>query len=753
MLSESHNRKSLQDVLRFALTNPCVPPNSLGETGTHAWVKSAYELGQSLMLKRAFARMQANGRETGERRQWEFGLDLQSLPVRTVALVLKGLMRGKYIGTGDKAFETARDTLRDYRGSGERDRMELFRAMVASFSTFEAGAREFHRIMAGTGLELREWEDEEVTVVLLRALRSDARDAMFDDLQQDLQKRKSEGRLTAKGWNWSLRERLRAGNPDEAMSAMETSVGEMRGAGVLPDQETFQVVLLQKLETSSGSKVDVQTLPDGYIDKVWETSALLGIDPSDGVWNKAFGRLVRMIDQAPGLSQEERRGAIYTAYENAVRAGARVTVPLAKQVVDRLVKGKVQEADSKANYARVNNVRSDLGAAMDESEEIVRASSMRLLERDEALRSIYMVCLAGAIAGSNVVPDAVSLLDEMRRRHITLDRVTAMRLTIDLMDRAEQHHDAFRAYSYVRALDETQMREDGYMEVIQHFIRLVLPKSPWPAPKLTFEFLRDMRDVGVPPQAKVYTMMVNEYTQYLRRRRRERASTLAMGAVLADSTTADERIASNTIQTIQKIHSIVKLDSFLDVDLALLTALMDAYNQLQLWSETFELWNEIVMRHRGERASEDSRMTTIQRVAYRPALSVILDACGYSGNLTRARKIWEWAHGRDMIRTSYGNWKSWIECLCRCGKLSEACDIVRGPFQEEWLKDEAREGIKVDEDELPVLEMLVRFSWRDRSDWTEVKEMLVKEFPEQWELLKERKVVKARELDVQQKGL
>ena len=750
LLSLSSNRRIVEDVIRFALSNPNVPPGSLGELGTYAWVKSAYECGRRSLVQRAFG-IQILLIERNDR-GW-YGLDLLEQPVGVVLVVLKTVLQGhKHKEVGEKAFGVVLQTLKDYRGTSTRDRVDLFRGIVDEVSRPDE-ARRVYAVGREAGIEWCDVEDETITAALLDALpvplpgsgsgSGSEPDEMREDLERDLRTRREQGRLTIKGWNSLIRGRIRATDEpsDESIAGL---IEEMRRAGVSPDQETFQLVLSARLDSLADSEVDVRTLPDGYIDKVWEVSAMLGLDPVDDVWERAFGKVIRIIDSsAPGSTEQERIDSIYTAYENAVRAGARVTIPLAKMIVDRLT-----SATSTQDYARVNNVRSDLGAAMDESDDLARARSMRMVERDEALRSIYMVCMDGALAGTNVVPDAIALLDEMRRRHVVLGHSSSMRLMISLMDRAEHHHDAFRAYSYVRSLDPTDMGEIDYLQIIQHFIRLVLPKSPWPLPKLTFEFLRDMRDVGIPPQAKVYTMMINEYTRYLRRRRRERAASSSSGEL----TGVDERIASHTIQTIQKIHSIVKLDSFLDIDLALLTALMDAYNQLQLWPETFEIWNEIVGRHRAERDATGG-MTSLQRVAYRPALSVILDACGYSGNLGRARKIWEWAHGRDMIRCGYGNWKSWIETLCRCGKTMEACDIVKGPFKREFLTGEPGSVSRVDEDELPVLEMLVRFSWRDKSDWIEVRSMLETEFPEQWEALKARKVVKGRELAAEQKDI
>ena len=717
----------------------------------------------------------------------------------TLGWIMRALIRGRKDGPGlqlslrrvRQLMETHRNIL-DVPGAEEK----VYEVILEEYATREA-SEEFERIWQDVrekGLKVEEAVDVKVLRMTPRGKKA------YRVLDEELRTRQKDGRLGIHGWNWMLQSRLdnaRGSSEEEPpsssviMDLAEQTVNEMRSANVEPDQETFAVIVSAQI-----SRIPLDTLVEGYVDRVWEVSSILGLDPEDKVWEACVEQVVGLIKNS-GSDEADKRESIYSAYERAVRAGSKVTIRLARLAVDQIAS---HSAGLEPDYARVNNIKADLAAAMDESKEIMLDSERTLKERDDDLRAIHLVSLQGAMRrGSenetvkDIIPDTIAVLDEMRKRSITLPHQMTLDTILDLMSRAQHHHDAFRAYSYVRALAPGRLSEEDHLEILQHFIRLSLPKSPWPLPKLTFEFLRDMRDSGLPVRAKVYTMMVNEYTRYLRRRRKGRGDNLGASATTSATPSGtevggpDQRILSNTLQTIQKIHSIVKLDSFLDVDLPLLTSLMDAYNQLQLWPETFELWNEIVARHRMERGVDpdlvDSTQTALQRMAYRPALSVILDACGYSGHLSRARRIWEWAHERDMIRCSYGNWKSWIECLCRCGKTMEACDVDRGPFKKQWLAAKSAQGLKAsfarlddaidkgddvdvdaeepdlliarsakDDNELPVLEMLIRFSWRDKSDWLEVRSMIETEFPEQWEVLRASKMVKGREMSSERYG-
>jgi pentatricopeptide repeat protein len=184
---------------------------------------------------------------------------------------------------------------------------------------------------------------------------------------------------------------------------------------------------------------------------------------------------------------------------------------------------------------------------------------------------------------------------------------------------------------------------------------------------------------------------------------------------------------------ITELHTMIKLDPSYTVDIALLNALMDAYSRVGAFSEAFEVWEELLER----RPREDPKALA---ELYGPSISVYLDACGYSLSLLRARKAWAWATRWGLVNSK--NWDAWLECLCRNGRITEAYNtVVR-------IRDGDVEGLgsvnNVPEDKgngrpvfkVEMVEMLLKFSWRDPHTFDWVKRGIKEDFPECWEQVK-----------------
>jgi pentatricopeptide repeat protein len=598
-------------------------------------------------------------------------------------------------------------------------------------------------------------DEGEVSVLKgLRGERGEDKEDIYPTVLARLEHRRAQGTLGVEGWNFLIRIRSEGENVESVKELWEG----MRSAGVEPNEQTLLAMHRAEIRSLVDQK-GISHLPTLFLDRLTRLEIELGIESGVSFGEQTIRRLNRLIDSDPVLTEREKRDLVYGCYENAVRAGWKVTLPIAHTVIHRLARADAEtEAEGEEKRlidTRIGNVRLDWLALQDEGgREVGTPEGMSLAERDRAIAGVYDTCLSRLLTPiappKGVVPESIALLDEMRTRGFIFPRPTMRRWIAQLMPLAQHHQEAFRVYSYVRALAPSVLRKEDYVQIIQLFVGLGLPRSPWPLPKLTFEFLRDMRDEGVRVDGKVYTVMINEYTRYLRRRRKERGlANTGAGEMMGEK---DQRIANQVGQAIERTHAMVKLDSFLDLDVPLMTALMDAYNQLQAWPETFTMWNEIIGHYRLER--ESGEMDTKEKIAYRPALSVVLDACGFCGNLARGRKIWDWAEGRDMIRPSWGNWKSWVECLCRCDEVEEACEVVAGLLR----RSENEEGGdstasltlrgkngEVDEaEELVMLEMLVRFSWRREEDWRIVRKMIEVEFPERYEALKASGVINKR---------
>jgi pentatricopeptide repeat protein len=69
-------------------------------------------------------------------------------------------------------------------------------------------------------------------------------------------------------------------------------------------------------------------------------------------------------------------------------------------------------------------------------------------------------------------------------------------------------------------------------------------------------------------------------------------------------------------------------------------------------------------------------------------------------------------------------WDTWVECLCRLGKLDEAVDVVCTEMKEQQA------GAPGPTKE--TLEVLLRFAW-SREDLNDVPRRVMQDFPEMWE--------------------
>jgi hypothetical protein len=155
------------------------------------------------------------------------------------------------------------------------------------------------------------------------------------------------------------------------------------------------------------------------------------------------------------------------------------------------------------------------------------------------------------------------------------------------------------------------------------------------------------------------------------------------------------------------------------MDIPLLNALMDAYNQVSAWAECNEVWEEILARRPYER----------DLTVFQPSLNIILDACGYAGASNKARNIWRWA-SNGGLPLNRANHEAWIECLCRLGYTLEATQLVCNDYKtgaNSWPKPNA-----------DMLLILLKFAWRSKETYRQVPPRIKEAFPELWESVKHR---------------
>ncbi|KAG9083132.1 hypothetical protein FS749_006271 [Ceratobasidium sp. UAMH 11750] len=276
------------------------------------------------------------------------------------------------------------------------------------------------------------------------------------------------------------------------------------------------------------------------------------------------------------------------------------------------------------------------------------------------------------------------------------------------MQDAPSHEAAFKMYAYARVVDPKTgaFGAKEYKQVLRAFAELRIVRreqdvwkdgggdgwvdravvstkrievyAPPPA-ALYYEIMRDMQRAG-------HEVGVSEYTTILK----------AYAAVTLP-VESDAHLASvhnaHVLEHIQRIHTLLKLDTNLTPDTTLLNALMKAYGHAGSLDGALAVWDQ--MKRPGSRGGWDNA-----------SVSIIVDALGRGGRnaLPRARQLWDglrWRHGAQL---NTNNYTSWVEALCRMGEFEDAERVVYVD-----MRDGANPRIRPDE---KTLRTLVSFAWR-----------------------------------------
>ncbi|KAM0748547.1 hypothetical protein T439DRAFT_327810 [Meredithblackwellia eburnea MCA 4105] len=234
-----------------------------------------------------------------------------------------------------------------------------------------------------------------------------------------------------------------------------------------------------------------------------------------------------------------------------------------------------------------------------------------------------------------------TILTDMRERGLQLESDTVAWYIISLMRVARDWEDAFAQYDTVRALDPLALDTRAYNVLIAAFTSLPLSDSTtsFAPPQLILEFLTDMRRTNNYPNAVTYSTLLSYYSA---------------------SSSASPSLISH-------LHSLIKLDTNLDPDVPLFNSLMDAYSRVGAYESAFRIWDTLRANSRGS------------NMAFNDAsVSIVLDTCGFANDEVRARLIWDGLR-REGFPLTEAHWDTWVECLCRLGKESEAVELILDP--------------------------------------------------------------------------
>ncbi len=305
--------------------------------------------------------------------------------------------------------------------------------------------------------------------------------------------------------------------------------------------------------------------------------------------------------------------------------------------------------------------------------------------------------------------DAIRLLGDMKARGVFLHRSSLARLVVDLMHSAPDHSSAFRVYSLAYSLNHSALPETAFYYVATTFLQLSWDESPFVPLNLFLEMVKDMHRAGLRPDSRIYTALLHQYGI--------QARTMRYLLSTPDALERKGTVRQGLFRAIQDLHTRIKLDPMIEVDIPLLNALMNAYNRIGSWYQASKVWEELLDRF----PSEDP--STVKDTFGR-SISIILDACGYAGMCERARKIWAWARRHDFLDNPK-LWDTYVECLCRCGKFDEALELVCGGVHGTVFP--GKESCRI----------LLKFSWRDERWFRTVQGRVRETFPEWWDELRE----------------
>lgn len=312
--------------------------------------------------------------------------------------------------------------------------------------------------------------------------------------------------------------------------------------------------------------------------------------------------------------------------------------------------------------------------------------------------NIYQTLLRGLASSPNIekyYPIAMSLLDDMKSRNLsTTDSFTASSLIILFMRRCQDSSEALDVYRSLRhSLDEK-----GYIVVLNAFTKLTFGQ-PFCVPSIIgyFSIVQDMREADLPISVEVYTIILHQF------------GVLATQLIQTQDNSYDTaELFQSLITSTRRTHDLLTLDASVSPDAYAWNQLMDTYQRLRCFADSYRVWEMMYLSGRYDHVS----------------VSIILDACGYAGSWQIAKHICTKLF-RDNFVFNLHNWNTWLECLCRLGRLSEAVEVAcleMGKIQNSVAPDE--ESVRI----------LIKFSKKTGQE-KEVLSRIQRYLPHLWKFL------------------
>ncbi|WWD18321.1 hypothetical protein CI109_102771 [Kwoniella shandongensis] len=539
-----------------------------------------------------------------------------------------------------------------------------------------------------------------------------------------------EGKAVSSPGLWNAMIELEIAKEDS--EGLERTIVAMRDAGYETPQKAIAFLAIRQLRQSISSRSSV-----GYneIVSALESAEKLagGTVAKSDVWAQVIRTYLNEVKQHDALD------VALEVYEESKMRELEVTLDLARNMIIPL-------CNSRQQPQRLGDAMRIYDDYMATTVDVPLSSSSS--SKRTRFASVYQYLLVScARAQPPAVTTAIRLLSDMRRQSLDFTSTNLTSLLILLMRSSPDHHSAFNVYAHFYALNPSTIDERGFDAILTSYLNLHWDHSPFAPPELFVAMMKDMHRAGYDPGSRILSALLKQYgllaTKLRRRLRSGQAytATTSMGEDLErdmeagtaiatipnPNTTTTEDYIDALAQAIRDIHNLIKLEPLIHPDIPLLTSLMDAYSRVGAFSETFEVWDELVQRRNREPSGVNIKQS------YAAGINVILDTCGWSYSLSRGRKAWAWAKRWGLVWEKR-QYDAWVECLLRNGEMDEATNVV---LDEMGGQSGGSNSPQADKD---TVRLLIKFGRKELArgkrdqverNWSRVKERL----PEWWEEL------------------
>ena len=441
----------------------------------------------------------------------------------------------------------------------------------------------------------------------------------------------------------------------------------LRAKGFLPDVYSFG-----KIVDGSGAST-VEELE--YIRDVLE------VEPNVVVWSILIKNT---------LSKRGVWDAIET-YEAARASGIRPDAKMLHPILMRLCSGRFTQPPEE-----------HIDRALDLYMDLVKPQPRKTTDKEDpsvvdADTAIYNTLLRALTSHSNAqkyFPRAFAILGDMRRRHLSMDAMTAASVVILLIRSSSSYDAAYSAYRQVKALKGVALDCESYAAILDAYCSLEV-KDSFPSVKHYFAIVNDMQAAGIPKTEKIYTILLGRYAKvatHLQKLNAERKGEHGVN---------HWRLLEDLLVVIQDTHHQLTLDASVTPDAPLWNQLMDAYNRVGYFKGVLDVWAILTSSGQVNNAS----------------ISVMLDACGFHSSYGDAKIAFTSAQSTGFA-LNIRNWNSWIECLARLGRLDEALQVACFEMPRSTTPDES------------TVQLLLSFSGEANKE--EVHSLVQRHLPEAW---------------------